>query len=118
MHLTDEPIDDDWEPVKYSIPPVNAMLIIDSYIFGNPFEKKLKSLIEFVKLYKGNLSIPFHLTILFTLAQGNHHLVKKAFQLLSDIGNIEIQLLADKNLPTSDRLIFTNYTSGDIRPSI
>jgi hypothetical protein len=112
--LTDEPIDVNWQPIENSVPPVNAMLIIDSFIFSNPFEKKLKSLIEFVKLYKGNLSIPFHLTILFTLDKGHHHLVKKAFQLLSEIGNIEVQLFADNNLPTSDRLIFTNYTSGNI----
>ncbi len=112
--ITDEPIADTWEPVVKSVPPVNAMLIIDKYIFDNPFDKKIQSLIQFIKLYKGNLQIPFHLTILFSLNQGNQNLTDKAFLLLSEIGNIKVQLYADHNLPSSDRLIFTNYTSGSI----
>jgi len=112
--ITDEPITDNWEPIAKSVPPVNALLVIDKYIFDYPFEKKIKSLIEFIKLYKGNLQIPFHLTVLFALNHGDQNLIKKAFQLLSEIGNIEVQLYADHNLPSSDRLIFTNYTSGNI----
>lgn len=112
--IADEPIAENWEPIKNSVPPVNAMLVIDKYIFDKPFEKKIQNLIEFIKLYKNNLQIPFHLTILFSLNQGDQNLINKAFRLLSEIGNMEVQLYADHNLPSSDRLFFTNYTSGNI----
>ena len=117
--ITNALISNSWEPVKAGIPPVNSLLIIDSYIFGAPFERKLNSLIEFIKLYKGSLKIPFHLTILFSYeSRGNSQCtpihVNKAFDLLSSLPNMEIQFYLDNNIPRHDRFIFTNYTSGNI----
>ncbi len=115
------PIKGDWAPIINSIPPVNAMLIIDRYIFGKPFSTKLESLLNLIKLYKGDLTIPFHLSILFS-SEGKKNgtinttssQIKYAFDELSKIKNIEIRIYSDKNIPIDDRLIFTNYTSGNI----
>lgn len=117
--VADLPIDETWEQVKKTIPPVNAMLIIDQYIFGNPFPGKLASLIEFIKLYKANLKIPFHLSILFSSEKKgsticNYAQIIKAFEKLSEINNLEIRFYLDNSIPKPDRLVYTNYTSGNI----
>lgn len=116
--ITDLPISDSWDPIQAHIPPVNAMLIIDKYIFS-PLEKKLSNLISFIKLYKNKLDIPFHLSILFSSEiKGKTNCtpsqIQKAFDEIQNIGNIEVRLYSDNNISTHDRLIFTNYTSGNI----
>lgn len=112
--ITDLQIKDTWDSIKDHIPPVNAMLIIDQYIFSSPFEKKLFSLCNFIKLFKKDLFIPFHLSILFSPVNSIPLQIDKAFKTIFDLGNIEIRLYADWKIPRSDRLIFTNYTSGNI----
>jgi hypothetical protein len=120
-NVTDLPISNSWDPICNKTPPTNAMLIVDKYIFGSPLEKKLNSLVEFIKLYKSDLNIPFHLSILFSFEGGGpkskdivtEHQVSQIIKKLVEIGNIEVQLLADNNLP-HDRMIYTNYTSGNI----
>ncbi len=117
--VADLPISNDWKPISNSVPPANAMLLIDKYIFGSPVENKLKSLLEFIKLYKGSLKIPFHLSILFSNEHGNQNICTKyqinnAFDELRKINNLEVRLYLDNNIPHHDRLIFTNYTTGNI----
>ncbi len=117
------PIKGDWAPIINSIPPVNAMLIIDRYIFGNPFLIKLESLHDFIKVYKNNLEIPFHLSILFSrnidkkrnIITPSPGEIQNAFDNLSQINNLEIRFYDSKiPIPIDDRLIYTNYTSGNI----
>jgi len=125
--LTDLPIQT-WEPIRESIPPVNAMLIIDKYIFSKPLKIKIQSLIDFVTLYKANLEIPFHLSILFSSENhGKSHVtqaqIDEVFQTISSIRNLEVTLYLDNSIPVDDRLVYTNYTTGsighpfDVRPT-
>lgn len=118
--VADLPINKGWELVKDTIPPTNAMLIVDQYLFSIPNqERKLQNLIEFIELYKGKLEIPFHLSILFSATNRYNELcsplyIQQAFQKLSEIPNTKIQLFIHNYIPRHDRLIFTNYTSGNI----
>lgn len=112
------PIENNWQAIAGSIPPCNAMLIIDKYIFGHPFEEKLRSLKSFIEMYKAHTQIKFHLSILFS--QENYGTIctpdqiEKAFNELRSISNLELQLFSDNKIPTKDRLFFTNYCSGNI----
>lgn len=116
--VVDLPIENNWLGIADSIPPCNAMLIIDKYIFGNPFEEKLSSLKSFIEMYKANTQIKFHLSILFS--QENNGTIctptqiETAFNELCSINNLELQLFSDNRIPTRDRLFFTNYCSGNI----
>lgn len=116
--VVDLPIENDWLGITDSIPPCNAMLIIDKYIFGNPFEEKLSSLKSFIEMYKADTQIEFHLSILFS--QENNGTIctpaqiERAFNELCSINKLELQLLSDNRIPTRDRLFFTNYCSGNI----
>lgn len=115
--ITDLSIKPGWLPSEKSVPPVNAMLIADPYIFGHPFDKKLNRLTEFVKFYAKKTTISFHLTVLFCLQKNFKCVctpvqVSKALNELSKIGEIEIQLISSNK--EHDRLIFTNYTSGNV----
>ena len=108
--VTDLPIKN-LERIRDSIPPTNSMLIVDKYVFEQ--ENKLFHLIEFIKLYKGELKIPFHLTILFSKTDDSKR-IQKSFNELKEIGNIEIQLYYGDKVPHRDRVIFTNYCSINI----
>lgn len=117
--VADLPIKDNWEPIKDLIPPVNAMVIIDKYLFAGSFRSKLDSLVKFVTLHKAELEIPFHLTILFSSENKKQinctpNQVKQAFDTLLQINNLEVQLFSDNFIQRHDRLIFTNYTSCNI----
>jgi len=108
----------DYTLIEDAVPPCNAMLIIDKYIFDG--KEKLNNLIRFIKIYKNpNLSIPFQLTILSSYDNNsNRYLGAKIFESvaseLNNVDNLEFQIFLDKNIPVADRLIFTNYTKGNI----
>jgi hypothetical protein len=113
------PIETDWQVIADSIPPCNAMLIIDKYIFGHPFEEKLSSLKSFIEIYKADIEIKFHLTIIFSQENNRTTIctpaqIETAFNELRSINGVELQLFSDNNIPTRDRLFFTNYCSGNI----
>jgi hypothetical protein len=118
--VTHQEIAGDFNLLVNNIPPTNAMLIIDKYIFGHPFVTKLERLISFLNLYKKQeLSIPFHLTILCSYQNGRQTVctpaqIQAAFERLSEIENLYFQIIIDDNIPQDDRLIFTNYTKGNI----
>lgn len=117
--IVDRPLGKGWEKITNAIPPCNSMLIVDKYIFGRPFQIKIKSLIDFISLYKGRIKIPFHLTIIFSdTSKGkfitNAGQIKMAFQKIMAISNIECQLFVNNDMPVDDRIILTNYTSGNI----
>ena len=89
------------------VAPTNAMIIVDPYIFANPFPEKLNLLIEFVELHKANLSeIPFQLTIV-TKGQ-NQNLIIRAFNALAELNNLEIQIVKFDRLE-NDRYFISNY---------
>ena len=117
--VADLPIENNWQAIADSIPPCNSMLIIDKYIFGHPFEEKLRSLKSFVGIYKADIEIKFHLTIIFSQENNRTTIctpaqIETAFNELRLINNVELQLFSDNNIPTRDRLFFTNYCSGNI----
>jgi hypothetical protein len=120
LTVADLEIEKDLSVLEDLIPPCNAMLIIDRYLFGPPFERKLKGLTEFITLFKSDLQIPFHLSILIASEDRNGRIttikndIDKAFQKLSSIPNIELELLVDNKISEHDRLIMTNYTSINI----
>lgn len=90
------------------ISPTNAMIIVDPYIFDGDLKDKLGLLIEFVNLYKSDLSgISFQLTILTKGTNENNF--NNAFAELSEIENIEIEIVKFDRLE-HDREIFTNYS--------
>ncbi len=119
-NVTDEIISDDLTIIQNNIPPTNAMLIIDRYVFGHQFATKLPNLISFVNLYNSNmLSIPFHLTIVCSYELNGKFicsplLVEQALNSLNEIPNINVEIYIQDNLREKDRLIFTNYTKGNI----
>lgn len=117
--VVDKSVKNDWEILKTSIPPCNAMLIIDKYVFSHPFKIKIEGLLKFLKLYKGKLKDPFHLSIIYSDEKAGVRISKEkdidfAFTNIKELGNVELEFIADNNIPTDDRLIFTNYTSGNI----
>lgn len=115
------PENSSWECALQYFAPCNSMLIIDKYIFSNPFETKLKSLLEFINLHKKNIKVPFHLTIIFSTEFKNtkqpplstNH-INKAFHELKSMKSIDCELVIDNRIAIDDRLVFTNYTSANI----
>jgi len=97
--------------LKQFIPPANAMIISDPYIFDEPLDIKIGKVREFINLIKANcIDIPFHLSILTRTE--NIYKVKKGFEELSKIDNLAIQIVTlNKKDCERDRNIFTNYTS-------
>ena len=120
LTVADLQIEKDLSVLADSVPPCNAMVIIDKYLFGPPFERKLKGLTEFISLFKRDLQIPFHLSILFASEDKNGRIIAiksnidKAFEKLSGLPNVELELLVDNKIAEHDRLIMTNYTSINI----
>lgn len=117
--VADFPLSKNWQAITEFIPPCNSMFIVDKYIFGFPFEEKISGLISFVKLYKAATQIPFHLTIVFSQGQKENPIcttqqINSAFAELKSIGNIEVQLFSNLNIPIHDRIFLTNYCSGNI----
>ena len=117
--IVDKSVGNDWETLDISIPHCNAMLIIDKYVFSHPFKIKIDGLLKLLKLYKGKLKETFHLSIIYSEEKGGKRISNKkdvefAFHKIRELENIELELIADNNIPTDDRLIFTNYTSGNI----
>lgn len=53
-----------WSDFKDHLLPTNAILIIDPYIFGNPFKIKLKKLKQFIGLIKSHIQEEYHITII------------------------------------------------------
>lgn len=115
--ITNLSIDANWLPQEFQVPPVNAMILTDPYIFGDPFDFKLQRLNNFIRCFNRPRQLPFHLTIVFAAdkggkTQGTPVQVEKAFETLKGNGNIEVQLIACNK--DHDRLLYTNYTSGSI----
>lgn len=118
-NISDLKISNSWDEIEKYLPPTNALLIIDPYIFTpdkNIAFKKIESLVKFIELYKAEISIPFHLTIFSQIGEDGFSLdfLNKTFEKLKRIPNCQIQICLNKKLPTSDRRFFTNYTSGNI----
>jgi hypothetical protein len=117
-NVSDLKITNSWNEIKNYLPPTNAMLIVDPYIFTpdkkSPF-KKIESLVKFIELYKADISIPFHLTIIAEIGKegGTSDFLNKAFDKLKMITGCQVQICLSYRLPTSDRRFFTNYTSGN-----
>lgn len=118
-NVSDLKITNSWNEIKNNLPPTNAMLIIDPYIFTpdkkNPYEK-IDSLVRFIETYKADISISFHLTIISEIGEDgiSSDFLNKTFDKLKGIADCQIQICLNKKLPTSDRRFFTNYTSGNI----
>lgn len=117
--VADFPLSRDWQAITEFIPPCNSMFIVDKYVFGYPFEEKINGLTSFVKLYKAATKIPFHLTIVFSQRRNERLIcttsqINSAFTKLKAIGNIEVQLFSNNSIPSDDRIILTNYCSGNI----
>lgn len=93
------------------LPPANAMIISDPYIFDEPHEIKIAKVCEFVNLLISNCTnIPFQLSIL--TRTDNINKVRRGFEELRKIDNLEIQIVTlGKRECERDRNIFTNYTS-------
>jgi hypothetical protein len=112
------PLMTDYSIIEHAVPPCNSMLIIDPYLFGKPFSKKLKNLIKYINIYqKNDLNIPFQLTILAGAKLGDFLIdqtfVDEAIKQLNKINNLEYAIYLNEK-PGSDRYFFTNYTYGSI----
>jgi hypothetical protein len=110
-------IRDDYSIIKEAVPPCNSMIIIDKYLFVG--DKKLNNLLKFIKLYHNKvLDVPFQLTIISSYDNNNKtispSIFKDSIQELDRIENFNYEILLDKNIRTGDRLIYTNYTKGNI----
>ncbi|MEO7048250.1 MAG: hypothetical protein ABI091_23325 [Ferruginibacter sp.] len=120
-NMPHEPIEGGFDITTLNSPPANALLIIDKYIFGTPFNIKLTNLIEFIKFInrynRETLQIPFHLTILSSYAHKGKAIctpsnISAALERLSTISNLQVQIFVGND--EHDRLYFTNYTMGNI----
>jgi hypothetical protein len=116
-NLNIRPFDGCFNNVLNVVPPTNSMLIIDRYIFDKPFDEKLNNLLVFITKFKQNCTqIPFHLSIIYSDQKGTlpPQNVQIAFNKLSTLENIEVELiLLKRNIPR-DRVIYTNYSIIDI----
>jgi hypothetical protein len=113
--------DNDYSSLNERIPPCNAMVIYDRYLF-TPFNKKFKNLKTFIEIFSKGLKIPFHLTLIFSSKNGLDELISshdliKCFSLLNQ-NNIQTQFIINnqnnEDRLSSDRLIYTNYTTINI----
>jgi len=112
-------LEKDYKVIAEAAPPCNSMLFIDTYIFGNPAELKLKNLIKYIKIYKNNnLTLPFHLSIITSCVNNGNiidgKLIFSAMEQLNKIDNLEYCIYLLPKPPAADRLFFTNYTYGTI----
>ena len=115
--FTKRPFDGCFDNILNNVPPTNSILIIDRYIFDKPHNEKLNNLLAFVTKFKQNCThIPFHLSIIYSDQKGTLPImnVQNAFNKLSSLKNIEVELILLKiNIPR-DRVIYTNYSIIDI----
>jgi hypothetical protein len=106
--------DGDIRALNQFVPPTNAMIISDPYIFDDPFEIKISKVCEFVNMFKAECNnIPFQLTILTKTENANR--ARNGFEELSKIKNLEVQLIIlSRNAISHDREIYTNYSYMNI----
>ena len=99
--------------LKTLIPPANAMIICDNFIFQN--ENKIISFIQFLKMFKAEItSIKFHLTV-FTIINPNATKIKECVRRINELGNIEVQVIeTNGSQKYLDRQIYTNYSTINI----
>lgn len=117
--VTDKPVESDWSELEENFAPCSAMLIIDRYIFGQPFESKINGLLDFLNFQKRPNGKPFQLTIITsTEKQGKQitttALIEQAYQAIKSTLNIGLEIIVDNRLVYDDRLIYTDYTSANI----
>lgn len=108
--IADLKLKGDINELKEIVPPANAMIINDNYLFEDPV--KLPYLIDFIKLYKAELSeIKFQVSI-FSYSS-NAPQVTKAFQQIQEIDpNIQVEIILTTNKTEKrDRQIYTNYAT-------
>lgn len=105
-----------WNEIEF--PPINSLLIIDRFIFGYPYEEKLKSLTDFVRVLKKDLKINLHITVVFAMDRRGLNItpaqVDNVYEILNSLGNIEPQLIVDNKMKDHDRWIFSNYTFSNV----
>lgn len=102
----------DMNVLKEFLPPTNAIIIVDNYLFED--ENKIPNLIAFLNLYRGQLNdIKFQVSI-FSYSNKTA-LVKSAFEQLCNIDqNIQVQITLVAAKPKGndrDRQIYTNYAT-------
>lgn len=117
--ISDLEIENKWDGIKDIFAPCSCMVIVDKYIFGTPFNTKLEALYTFIQSQKRPLKVPFHLSILTAYEKSgkeitNSNLVSSAFKKLSEIPNIEVEIIISNKHDIDDRLVFTDYTSANI----
>ncbi|MBK8329320.1 MAG: hypothetical protein IPL09_07590 [Bacteroidetes bacterium] len=97
--------------LKQFIPPANAMIISDPYIFDEPSDVKIGKVRDFLNLTKAECrDIPFQLSILTRTENINQ--VRRGFEELQQIDNLEIQIITlSRRECERDRNMFTNYTA-------
>lgn len=118
-------INDNWEPILHTIPPTNAMLIVDPYIFKSnrrlDTRDKVNNLLDFIETHSKNIKIPFHVSIVFKDSFADNELpidtdiIDNVLEHISSLGNCEVELIVvPRYVHVHDRLIFTNYTTINI----
>lgn len=117
--VADLHIKEGFTQIENVVTPASSMVIIDPYLFNEPFEKKLQNLIDFIKIYKGELKIDFHLTLLCTNEKKHGQKVsplqiEKAFTSLIDLKAIEVQIFVENKKLPHDRMILSNYSTCNI----
>lgn len=113
----------DYTLIEEAAPPCNAMLYVDMYIFSS--KKKIDNFVKFISIYLNeSLTFPFHLSIISSYEENNKTIPADSLNYaeveLNKINNLLFEILLDKSkhisseLAKNDRLIFTNYTMGNI----
>ncbi len=113
----------DYTLIAEAAPPCNAMLYVDMYIFSS--KKKIDNFVKFISIYLNeSLTFPFHLSIISSYEENNKTIPADSLNYaeveLNKINNLLFEILLDKSkhisseMAKNDRLIFTNYTMGNI----
>jgi hypothetical protein len=108
--------EDNYSLIADAVPPCNAMLIIDKYLFKG--SKKLENFLKYLHLYvKKDLDIPFQLTIISSYESNNMPLPTAVFEKytieLNKFHNLQYQILLDSRISIDDRKFYTNYTKAN-----
>ena len=102
----------DINELKEFVPPTNAMIIVDNYLFEDA--NKIQNLIDFLNLYKGQLNdIKFQVSI-FSYSDRTATVTSAFDQLCIIDENIQIQITLVTARPQGndrDRQIYTNYAT-------
>ena len=105
----------DYSVLKERIPPCSAMIIYDKYLFY-PLDLKLNNLIKFINLYTLKSKIKFHLTLITSLNSEDSIEINEIEHVLNILNSNDLfcEIIINNDLLVSDRLIFTNYSIGNI----